>query len=216
MNLKTRLTAKITRPRLRAFLTPHATDTPVLEVGAKDRPYADLFPNAIAGDIVAAPGLNAQFDAHHLPFAAESVSLIVCTEVLEHCVNPHRVIAEFRRVLKPGGKLLLTTRFIFPLHDAPHDYFRFTKYGLHALCTDFAAVTVTEEAATVETMAVLMQRLANQVVWRVPGVKALLFGGAQVVVRLQGWVRGEYGDIRRQTAEQHILASGYYVVAVKS
>jgi 2-polyprenyl-3-methyl-5-hydroxy-6-metoxy-1,4-benzoquinol methylase len=44
-----------------------------------------------------------------LPFAAESFDWIVSTEVLEHLHDPHRFIPEFARVLKPGGKMLITT-----------------------------------------------------------------------------------------------------------
>lgn len=217
MALKARLTRKITRARLREFLTEHATAATTLEVGAKDRPYRDLFPNTLAGDIAVVPGLDACFDAHHLPFATGAFGCILCTEVLEHCAQPARVLAEFWRALAPGGKLILSTRFIFPLHDAPHDYFRFTRYGLALLAegAGFREVHIQEEAATVETMAVLMQRLGAQADWKLPLAKAALFGGAQLVVRLGGLLKTEYGDLRKSRPEHAILASGYYLVAVK-
>lgn len=213
--LKARLTAKLTRQRLAAFLEPHGTDTLTLEVGAKNRPYQRLFPRTVSGDMARYPALDAQFDAHALPFAEASFGVVLCTEVLEHCVNPHQVIGEFYRVLKPGGKLILTTRFLFPIHDAPHDYFRFTKYGLQSLCGQFSQVTITEEAATVETMGVLLQRLAYQVNWRLPLVKLFLHLWARLLMRGQWLVREEYGDISRTARERNIMASGYYVVAVK-
>lgn len=218
MSLKSRLTQKITRARLRDFLTLHATDALALEVGAKEKPYRDLFPRTVSGDLVAVPGLDAQFDAHHLPFADESFGCVLSTEVLEHCEQPQRVIEEFARVLKPGGKLILSTRFIFPLHDAPYDYFRFTRYGLRKLCerAGFAQIDIIEEATTVETMAVLMQRLGSQADWRLPLAKVFLFGGARLVMRLGGLLRAEYADVRKSAREQHILASGYYMVAVKA
>jgi SAM-dependent methyltransferase len=213
---KARLSAKITREQLRTFLLRHASDTLALEVGAKDKPYRDLFPKTISGDIVRYPSLDAQFDAHRLPFADCSFGLIVCTEVLEHCVEPHRVLNEFHRVLRPGGKLILTTRFIFPIHDAPYDYFRFTRYGLQYLCREFAEIQIVEEAATVATMAVLMQRLAYQGAWKLPGMRGLLHLMSRVILRMTGLLKAEYGDIRRQSREHAILASGYYVVATKS
>ncbi len=213
--LKARLSTKLTRQRLAAFLEAHATDTLTLEVGAKNKPYRAFFPNTISGDIAPVPGLDAQLDAHALPFADASFAVILCTEVLEHCFNPHQVIAEFYRVLKPGGKLILTTRFIFPIHDAPHDYFRFTKYGLQTLCCQFSQISITEEAATIETVGILMQRLAYQVDYNLPLVKLFLHVSARLLVRAQRLVKAEYGDIRKTQAERVIMASGYYVVAVK-
>lgn len=215
MALKDRLVAKITRERLRTFLTQHRCDGFGLEVGAKYRTYADLFPNAVAGDLFIHGPLDAQFDAHHLPFATNCFEYVLCTEVLEHCTHPHAVIDEFYRVLAPGGKLILSTRFIFPIHDAPYDYFRFTRYGLERLCQDFRSVEVTAEAATVETMGVLSQRLGYQVDWRLPMVKLMLFLSARLMLGAQRLVRREYGDIHKSQPEQAILASGYYLVAVK-
>jgi len=214
-SLKSRLTTKLTRQRLAAFLEAHATDTLTLEVGAKNKPYRALFPNTISGDIVRVAGLDAQLDAHTLPFADASFAAILCTEVLEHCINPHQVMAEFYRVLKPGGKLILTTRFIFPIHDAPHDYFRFTKYGLQQLCRHFSQVNIIEEAATMETVGILMQRLAYQADYKLPLVKLFLHLLARLLVRSRWLIKAEYGDIRKAEPEHGIMASGYYVVAVR-
>jgi SAM-dependent methyltransferase len=213
--IKKQLGSKLTRQRLAAFLAAHSTDMLTLEVGAKNRPYQHFFPCAIAGDIVFYPSLDVQFDAHALPFAPATFGVILCTEVLEHCINPPVVIGEFYRVLKPGGKLIMTTRFLFPIHDAPHDYFRFTKYGLQSLCRAFNKVAVTEEAATVETLGVLLQRLAYQVNWKLPLVRLALHLLARALVRCQWLVSAEYGDVSRKRREQNIMASGYYLVAVK-
>ena len=69
-------------------------------------------------------------------------------------------IAEMKRVLKPGGKLLLTTRFVFPLHDVPNDYFRFTKYGLQHLLKDgWEIIELEDETSTKDTIAALLQRI---------------------------------------------------------
>jgi SAM-dependent methyltransferase len=199
-NARAILTRKITRDRLFEWLIPHATDALTLDVGAKDAPYVHLFPNSIAGDLIFATARDAVFDAHHLPFPSASFDVILCTEVLEHCLQPQSVIDEFYRVLKPNGVLLLTTRFIFPLHDAPHDYFRFTRYGLAHLCSDFDHVDIHEEAATVETIAVLLQRLGYQVKWRLPFLRFFTFVLARLLVGADRWIAEEYGDINRSTS----------------
>lgn len=59
-----------------------------------------------------------------------SFDFILCTQVLEHLKEPKKAIADFYRILRPGGRVFLTTNFFYQIHMAPHDYYRFTKYGL--------------------------------------------------------------------------------------
>jgi SAM-dependent methyltransferase len=62
--------------------------------------------------------------------SSESADAIITTQVLEHIRDPHKAFHEFARILKPGGKIFLTTHMAFEEHMKPHDYFRFTRYGL--------------------------------------------------------------------------------------
>jgi SAM-dependent methyltransferase len=64
-----------------------------------------------------------------LPFRAGSMDTVLSLSVLTYLPEPGRLIAEAHRVLKPGGTLLLEFTQMVPLHDEPHDYFRFTRYG---------------------------------------------------------------------------------------
>jgi SAM-dependent methyltransferase len=209
------LLQKITRQRLQPFLDAQATDARVLVLGASDRPVRASFPRSVRSDVLFYPSLDVQCDAHHLPFADNSQPVILALEMLEHCHTPQQVIDECYRVLQPGGQLILSTRFIFPLHDAPHDYYRYTKYGLRHLCRAFEQVTITEEAATVETMGVLVQRLAYQCDWHLPLTKIGLLLLAKLLLPLQRTLKTEYGDIRKDQPDRAILASGYYLTATK-
>ena len=56
--------------------------------------------------------------------------LVLCTEVLEHTKDPAFVIKELYRIAKQGGIVILTTPFVWPVHEAPNDYYRFTNFGL--------------------------------------------------------------------------------------
>ncbi len=69
-------------------------------------------------------------DACRLPFRDASLDTVVILEVVEHLPNPTNAFSEISRVLKPQGRLLLTIPFLYPIHDAPHDYQRYTSHGL--------------------------------------------------------------------------------------
>jgi SAM-dependent methyltransferase len=69
----------------------------------------------------------------NIPLRSNSVECILCMVVLEHTRNPGTVLAEFARVLKPGGTLTMVVPFLWEEHQAPHDYFRFTRYGIRSL-----------------------------------------------------------------------------------
>ena len=68
-----------------------------------------------------------------IPLEGNSVDSIVSTQVLEHVKNPQKAIHEFYRVLKPGGYCMVTAPQLNELHEEPHDYFRFTKFGLEEI-----------------------------------------------------------------------------------
>jgi len=69
-------------------------------------------------------------DLHQLPFADNTFDVVLSMQVLEHVQDPERAIREMHRVLRPGGKLCITLPQGSKEHQVPHDYFRFTQYGL--------------------------------------------------------------------------------------
>lgn len=65
--------------------------------------------------------------ADAIPVDEEVFDAVVMSEVLEHLIEPEAALAEARRVLKPGGRLLATMPFLFPVHGDPEDYQRWTR-----------------------------------------------------------------------------------------
>lgn len=67
----------------------------------------------------------------------DTFDFVVCTEVLEHTLQPFHAADEILRILKPGGKLFLSVPFNFRIHGPLPDCWRFTEHGLRALLRDF-------------------------------------------------------------------------------
>lgn len=88
---------------------------------------ADIY---VGMDISHRHGLSVLGDVQRLPFSDCSFDIVFCSQVLEHVPEPWQALAEFRRVLKEGGHLILTVPHISWLHNEPHDYYRYTPHGL--------------------------------------------------------------------------------------
>lgn len=210
------LSGKLTRVTLGRFIEAHASAGRTLDLGAQAGPYGAYFPHRVSLDLRPGPGVQVVGDAQALGIADATFEVVLCTEVLEHLPEPQKAIDEMFRVLKPGGELLLTTRFLFPIHDAPHDYFRYTKYGLRYLLRRFDIIELQEETDAVGTLAVLLQRLGMQAqtLGRTP-LRALWLIAAQVARPFSFLITREYGDSRRLVPERGIMTSGYHVACRK-
>ena len=106
----------------------------VLDYGCADVPYRHFFPpdaDFVAADLPGNPQADVEiaFDGT-LPLADESVDAVMSTQVLEHVDDPAVYLSECYRVLRPGGRLLVSTHGIFISHPDPVDYWRWTCAGL--------------------------------------------------------------------------------------
>ncbi|SEH07141.1 class I SAM-dependent methyltransferase [Candidatus Venteria ishoeyi] len=72
-------------------------------------------------------------DAQALPITSNSIDTVLLLDVLEHLPRPDDCMAEIARILKPKGQLILQVPFLYPLHDEPLDFHRWTQYGLQHL-----------------------------------------------------------------------------------
>ena len=78
-------------------------------------------------------GHDVAWDGYSLPFRDAMADQVIATEVLEHCPSPQVVLDEAFRVLRPGGRFFFTVPFLWPLHDMPHDEYRYTPFALGRL-----------------------------------------------------------------------------------
>ncbi len=92
-------------------------------------------------------------------FDNDSFDAIFMVEVLEHVNSPTKAISEIHRVLRKDGVFILTTPFIFEMHDCPFDYYRFTRYGLELLLSEFSSIEIRARNKYLDTIVVLSMRL---------------------------------------------------------
>lgn len=115
----------------------------VLDVGCGSQPYRILLPKEAA--YIGIDQVNAKahfgyqmpdtlyYEGTVWPIDSSSVDTVICTETLEHVPNPPEFLSEAKRVLRPGGTLLLTVPFSARWHFIPHDYWRYTPSALTML-----------------------------------------------------------------------------------
>jgi len=68
-----------------------------------------------------------------LPFKDNSLDVVVASNVLEHVKDPQFVLEECKRVLSPGGRIVITVPFLLHVHQAPYDFYRYTQFMLREL-----------------------------------------------------------------------------------
>jgi SAM-dependent methyltransferase len=113
----------------------------VLDAGAGEGRYAHWFPRqrytgvdlAIGDSAWNYSNLDAVCDLTALPFPDRCFDAVLNVVTLEHIREPAAALREMARILRPGARLLLIVPFEWEVHQDPHDYFRFTKYGLEYL-----------------------------------------------------------------------------------
>jgi SAM-dependent methyltransferase len=88
----------------------------------------------LATDLRVLANVDFASDAGRLPLADGSVDLVLALELLEHVTRPQAVLDELRRILKPGGTVIISVPSTVPRHD-DHDYWRYTAEGLSELGT---------------------------------------------------------------------------------
>ena len=82
-------------------------------------------------------------DGQKLPFSDQSFDHVLLLDVLEHIPAPSDCLEEVRRVLKPGGTLIIQVPFLYPIHDAPLDFQRWTEFGLKRLAKQHGFLPLT-------------------------------------------------------------------------
>jgi len=135
-------------------------DGRILDFGCGGKPYKEFFSGknyvgvdiAVSGHDHTNSDIDFFYDGHVLDFPDASFDAVFSSEVMEHLFNYDEILPEIRRVLRPNGKFFLTTPFLWPEHEKPYDYARYTTFGLKALLEKhgFAQVSVERRGHAIE------------------------------------------------------------------
>ncbi|MEA2606702.1 MAG: hypothetical protein QOI00_1459 [Chloroflexota bacterium] len=183
----------------------------ILDYGCADVPYREFFPHD--ADYVGAdlPG-NARATVTinpdgTLPVEQGSFDAVVSTQVLEHVQDPPLYLAECFRVLRPGGRLMLSTHGIFVYHPDPVDFWRWTSAGLERVLSD-AGFEVKELEGVVGLIAIGLQLVQDATYYKVPaGLRQVLAFTLQRIIAL--------ADRLQSPESKRLNASVYVIVAEK-
>jgi len=205
----------------------------VLDVGAGSCPYRPLFAHceyrsqdfkALQGEQLRSGGyggIDYVCDAAAIPVEPCSFDVVLCTEMIEHVPHPDHVVAEFARILKPGGTLLLTAPLGSGIHQEPYHYYGgFTSYWYQRFLGEsgFDMIRIEpnggsyrffgQEALRFVRMTApwaLSAPLGIRIIWFPLWLVLLPVLG--VLMPLLGWALDKYDDEKRFTVGYHVRAS---------
>ncbi len=152
-------------------------------------------------------------DGAGLPLVDASVDTILCLETLEHVRDPIQVVREVARVLRPGGTLILSLPFLYRIHSAPHDYWRFTSHQVERMIREagIQTVRINQLGRFFTVICDMVKQVVAEI--RSPLLRWCLWGAialpAGILVALEQDGMGE------RSASLNAYATGYLVVGIK-
>jgi SAM-dependent methyltransferase len=150
-------------------------------------------------------------DVCELPFY-EEFDVVVCAEVLEHISRPHIALTKIFSSLKGNGYLVMTVPFIFPIHDKPYDFFRYTRYGLEYLLQEFSEVHIREKNNGVKSLCVLLVRFLMMD----SGNSKMGGGGLKFLFAITGILLYPLAVLISCKFQVDFLTTGYHIIAKKT
>lgn len=190
----------------------------LLDVGCGENPYYHKVIKAkiICGDIKHTKKTHFIGNAMCLPIKKAKFDGILSINALYYCSNPFKAIKEFSNVLKKNGKLVVMIPFIYPIHDAPDDKYRFTKYGiLELLKDDFVIKQVKPIGSIFNLPAVFLHSLIKGLPLMLPKYTRKQANIIFMVIFYPFYVLAQLISILDFLDKSGRWATYYFVVAVK-
>jgi SAM-dependent methyltransferase len=183
----------------------------LLDYGCADMPYRDFFPQTleyVGADLPGNPDATIDLNPDAtVPAEESSFDAVISTQVLEHVGDPALYLSECFRVLKPGGRLLLSTHGVFVYHPDPVDYWRWTCAGLQKQ-VEAAGFEVVRFQGVFGLVAIGLQTVQDGIYWHLPRLLRPAFA-----LVMQGLIK--LADGIQSDGSRRLNASVFVVVAAK-
>lgn len=189
----------------------------LLDVGCGEAPYRTMVSPAVSRYVGVDVARRSEWvrcccSALALPFLPARFDTVFCTEVLEHLPDPRVALAEVYRVLRPGGCLILSVPQLYWVHEAPFDFYRFTRYGLAELLGEQGRFEIVYEAPVGNSSDAVIDVLSKMLyVWLIEGPFR-----SRTVHRLVAGLQRVYLSCRGNRTPDDRFALGHVVVARKN
>lgn len=168
LKLSSRLVADLVAARYDEAIRSHARGH-LVDLGCGEVPlflaYKDRVSSITCVDWPSTPHKIDHIDhkqdlSKKLPFEDGAFDTIILSDVLEHIPEPGRLWSEMYRILAPGGVALINTPFMYWIHEAPHDYFRYTEFALKRFASNanFSVVSLQPIGGLPEVLADLIAK----------------------------------------------------------
>lgn len=147
----------------------------LMDFGCGAKPYEKLFVNCtkyvgvdieVSGHNHANENIDVYYDGVTLPFKDGEFDSAFSSEVFEHVNNIGSILDEINRVLKKGGRMLVSTPFLWNEHEIPYDYYRYTSYGITKLLEEHGFKILKLKKSTSYVEMIFQMRMEYLRSWR--------------------------------------------------
>lgn len=198
---------------LRRVLTAEHVRGRLLDAGAGKLPYRHVVEPLCAAYVSmdvrkTHPDLDVVGDLQAIPLPDASFETVLCVEVLEHVPSLEQALREISRILRPGGKLILSVPHLFYLHNEPYDFYRYTKYGLRVLLerAGFRIVLLEPSAGMFSFLQGLLATAVVGLTYKVPLLWPVVFPAIRLASRTAVWLDA-HTDGRKLFALRYIAVA---------
>ena len=197
------------RDHLKKTLGQYPDGSRIVELGSGHR---RLRRDVVNVDLFAFPNVDIVANIVSVPLESGTADLVILDSVIEHVPDPVKVVAEARRLLRPGGKLFINCPLMIPYHGYPNHFQNFTRDGLQHLLREFSSCEI---QTTFGPMTAWVNMTAESFAVIIAGERGLGYMAAKALVMLPIFWLKYLDSIFGRMERSHRIAGMLCAIAIK-